>query len=48
MMIKMQMYSVMDYWYIIIRSFCSIFWEMFIINIFDKSELIFCVNRGWG
>lgn len=41
------MYSVMDYWYITTRSLCSIFWEMPTTNIFDKSELILCVNRGW-
>lgn len=42
------MYSVMDYWYITTRSLCPIFWEMPTTNIFDKSELILCVYRGWG
>lgn len=41
------MYSVMDYWYITTRPLCPIFWEMPTTNIFDKSELILCVNRGW-
>lgn len=42
------MYSVMDYRYITTRSLCPIFWEMPTTNIFNKSELILCVNRGWG